>query len=457
MIKRTCAYLLTSLMLVTTVPAAVPAMQVSASVHDQVAGTAVTSAKNTVKLVKKGGKVYCRNAKNAVVKGWVSISGKWYYFDKKDGHMITGWLKLKKNKKFYLKKDGTMIEGPCWYKIGSKKYLFTKNGHVRAAWLNKKGKWYFIDTEGNAVKGKWLLYGKKYYYFTSGGVAATGVKMIKGKKYTFDSSCALKGKVPASVKKEAKATAAFISSGSEAVVKTAAASVPSSAAKNTQSTAAKAQTTAVKTESNTAGTAGSAAKPEGAATTATAASTTASGSTKAASGASTAAAKSAITKVVGKLNDLPESKKNFTINIAKYVRKYAPKYGIKVYSPIIAQAIHESGWGESSLAWKYHNYFGLKCGTLWTGKSVNLSTKEEYTAGSLTTIRDNFRVYDNMEQGVIGYFEFIQRPRYANLKGVTSCKQYLINIKNDGYATGSQYVSHTMNVVNLYNLTQFDK
>ena len=109
MIKRTCAYLLTSLMLVTTVPAAVPAMQVSASVHDQVAGIAVTSAKNTVKLVKKGGKVYCRNAENAVVKGWVSISGKWYYFDKKDGHMITGWLKLKKNKKFYLKKGGTLL------------------------------------------------------------------------------------------------------------------------------------------------------------------------------------------------------------------------------------------------------------------------------------------------------------------------------------------------------------
>ena len=138
-------------------------------------------------------------------------------------------------------------------------------------------------------------------------------------------------------------------------------------------------------------------------------------------------------------------------------RKYAPKYGIKVYSPIIAQAIHESGWGESSLSAKYHNYFGLKCGTLWTGKSVNLSTKEEYSAGTLTTIRSNFRVYDNMEQGVKGYFEFIQLARYANLKGVTNPRQYLTNIKNDGYATGSLYVDHTMALINLYNLTQFDK
>ena len=144
------------------------------------------------------------------------------------------------------------------------------------------------------------------------------------------------------------------------------------------------------------------------------------------------------------------------IQIANYVRKYAPQYGIKVYSPIIAQAIHESGWGESSLSAKYHNYFGLKCGTLWRGKSVNLSTKEEYSAGTLTTIRSNFRVYDNMEEGVKGYFEFIQLARYANLKGVTSPRQYLQNIKNDGYATGSQYVDHTMALINLYNLTQFD-
>ena len=164
-----------------------------------------------------------------------------------------------------------------------------------------------------------------------------------------------------------------------------------------------------------------------------------------------------ITKVTGKLNNLPESKRQFVIDIANYVRKYAPKYGIKVYSPIIAQAIHESGWGQSSLSAKYHNYFGLKCGTLWTGKSVNLSTKEEYSAGSLTTIRSNFRVYDNMEQGVKGYFEFIQLPRYSNLKGVTSPKQYLTNIKNDGYATGYLYVDHTMALVDLYDLTQFDK
>lgn len=44
---------------------------------------------------------------------------------------------------------------------------------------------------------------------------------------------------------------------------------------------------------------------------------------------------------------------------------------------------------------------------------------EEYTPGTLTQIKDNFRVYDNMEEGVKGYFEFIQLSRYQNLRGIT--------------------------------------
>ena len=163
-----------------------------------------------------------------------------------------------------------------------------------------------------------------------------------------------------------------------------------------------------------------------------------------------------ITSVSGKLNDIAPSRRQFVIDIANYVRKYAPQYGIEVYSPIIAQAIHESGWGESKLSAKYHNYFGLKCGTKWTGKSVNMSTQEEYSAGTLTTISANFRAYDNMEEGVNGYFEFIQLARYANLKGITSPRKYLETIIADGYATGKSYVDHVMNLINLYNLAQFD-
>ena len=146
----------------------------------------------------------------------------------------------------------------------------------------------------------------------------------------------------------------------------------------------------------------------------------------------------------------------FIEQIAKCVKKYAYVYGIEVHSPIIAQAILESGWGKSGLASKYHNYFGLKCGSSWKGKSVNMATKEEYKVGTLTNIRDNFRVYDSMEAGVKGYFDFINTSRYANLKGVKSPEEYVKRIKADGYATSSKYIDNIMRVIRDNKLTRFD-
>ena len=152
---------------------------------------------------------------------------------------------------------------------------------------------------------------------------------------------------------------------------------------------------------------------------------------------------------------MTKEQKNFIEDIARYVIKYASSYGILVHSAIIAQAILESGWGKSGLA-KYHNYFGMKCGGSWKGKSVNMATKEEYTVGTLTDIKANFRAYDSMEEGVKGYFEFINYSRYANLKGVTDPKEYLELIKADGYATSSTYVNNVYRVVKEYNLTAYD-
>ena len=148
--------------------------------------------------------------------------------------------------------------------------------------------------------------------------------------------------------------------------------------------------------------------------------------------------------------------KEFIEVIAKYVIKYANDYGIKVHSPIIAQAILESGWGGNTLASKYNNFFGLKCGGSWKGKSVNMATKEEYTVGTLTDIRANFRVFDSIEDGVKGYFEFINYSRYSNLKGVTNPEEYCRLIKADGYATSSTYVTNLMRVIRDNNLTRFD-
>ena len=147
--------------------------------------------------------------------------------------------------------------------------------------------------------------------------------------------------------------------------------------------------------------------------------------------------------------------KKFIAEIAPIIQRLAKKNGYQVCSPVIAQACIESRYGLSGLA-KYHNYFGLKCGSSWKGPSVNMATKEEYTVGTLTTIRDNFRVYDNMIEGVKGYFDFISTKRYANLKTANTPQLYLERIKADGYATSSTYVNTNMNCILKWDLTKYD-
>ena len=149
-------------------------------------------------------------------------------------------------------------------------------------------------------------------------------------------------------------------------------------------------------------------------------------------------------------------REQFIGTIGPIISRIAKERGYHVASPIIAQALVESRYGESSLGRVYHNYFGMKCGSAWKGKSVNLKTKEEYTVGNLTTIRDNFRVYDSMEEGVSGYFDFIASKRYANLKTATNPREYLEMIKADGYATSSTYVTTNLSYISRHNLTRFD-
>ena len=145
----------------------------------------------------------------------------------------------------------------------------------------------------------------------------------------------------------------------------------------------------------------------------------------------------------------------FIDQIAVYVKKVRCNFWYMRTQSNHAQAILESGWGKSKLAATYHNYFGLKCGTKWTGKSVNMNTQEEYEPGVLTTIADNFRVFDSMEEGVKGYFEFIQLSRYQNLKGITDPKTYLETISRwlcDKFSITSDNMNW-LNSTNLQSMT----
>lgn len=147
--------------------------------------------------------------------------------------------------------------------------------------------------------------------------------------------------------------------------------------------------------------------------------------------------------------------KQFIETIGPIIQEEAKARGYLVCSPIIAQACIESGYNTSLLSMKYHNYFGMKCGSSWKGPSVNMATKEEYNS-QLVSIRDNFRAYPDMISGVKGYFDFISTNRYANLKSAETAEEYLKRIKADGYATSSSYVNTCMNVVNRFDLTKYD-
>lgn len=146
----------------------------------------------------------------------------------------------------------------------------------------------------------------------------------------------------------------------------------------------------------------------------------------------------------------------FISYVASIASVDAPKYGIKVISPIIAQAIIESNWGKSGLATKGMNLFGIKCGSSWKGDAINMQTNEEYTPGSYTQISALFRKYNSWDDSIHDYFKFINTKRYAALKNCTTPREYCEAIKAAGYATSSTYVDTLMKCINTYSLTDYD-
>lgn len=138
------------------------------------------------------------------------------------------------------------------------------------------------------------------------------------------------------------------------------------------------------------------------------------------------------------------------------VKAEVEKRGYGVISAILAQAACESAWGKSKLAATFNNYFGMKCGLKWTGRSVDLKTMEEYIVGTKTTIIANFRAYDSVEAGIAGYFDFISTSRYASVRAAKDYKTYIEELKKAGYATSSTYVNTLCNIVETYDLTKYD-
>lgn len=144
---------------------------------------------------------------------------------------------------------------------------------------------------------------------------------------------------------------------------------------------------------------------------------------------------------------------------AELIKKHAPKYGIKVYSPIIAQLLLESAKGTSELAVKANNFFGLKykAGRCPTAIGIYYKDGAEQNAdGTYSNSAMQWCKFASLEDCIIGYFDFINNSRYANLKGITDPKKYLETIKADGYATSLKYVDNVYKRITDYNLTKYD-
>ena len=158
------------------------------------------------------------------------------------------------------------------------------------------------------------------------------------------------------------------------------------------------------------------------------------------------------------------NKEIFIGQIAALTQRFGPQYGIKVNSPVIAQAILETGFGTSELA-SVHNYFGLKFkrksdGTKRCPSALDIpyhkEGSEQNPDGSYTSSDMDWFQFPNMEAGVKGYYDFISVGTYANLRGVDDPETYCRLIKQDGYATSIDYADRLIRVINDYNLTQYD-
>lgn len=144
---------------------------------------------------------------------------------------------------------------------------------------------------------------------------------------------------------------------------------------------------------------------------------------------------------------------NFIESVAQGAINGWTKYGV-LPSVTVAQAILESGWGQSALSTQAHNLFGIKGS--YNGQYVTMQTREVYN-GQSYYIYDNFRKYANNSESVEDHGNFLySNSRYANLLGDQSYASVARKLQADGYATDPSYASSLIKLVEIYNLTQLD-
>lgn len=127
---------------------------------------------------------------------------------------------------------------------------------------------------------------------------------------------------------------------------------------------------------------------------------------------------------------------------------------MKIYnipaSITLAQGILESGDGQSRLATKANNHFGIKCHSDWKGKRVYHDDDKK---------GECFRKYKHAEESFRDHSEFLTtRSRYAFLFELdrTDYKGWAKGLQKAGYATSNTYSRMLIRLIEENNLHEYD-
>ncbi len=116
----------------------------------------------------------------------------------------------------------------------------------------------------------------------------------------------------------------------------------------------------------------------------------------------------------------------------------------------LAQGIFESGAGQSELARKGNNHFGIKCNG-WDGRKVYHDDDAR---------NECFRAYNSAYESYEDHSRFLANgQRYRSLFSLktTDYKGWARGLKAAGYATNPQYADKLIELIQLYKLYEYDK
>lgn len=145
------------------------------------------------------------------------------------------------------------------------------------------------------------------------------------------------------------------------------------------------------------------------------------------------------------------------LSAADYCKLYAAEaqrqmtlYGIPA-SITLAQGMFESAYGASYIAVKANNHFGIKAYRGWTGPVVRCDDDAS---------NEPFCKFKTVQEGYEYHSKFLKNStRYAPLfkLDMTDYKGWAKGLQKCGYATNPKYPELLCDVIERYNLQQYDK